>query len=1164
MKTKKFKLTRKNILITIIALAVIVSFAVPTLSRFVNLGLLPSNLPVWDGSVASSYSSGTGSKEDPYLIDSGAQLAYFSTQLKDTDYKDIYFKLDNDIILNEGYFTYKDDMVQYTLNEITYYIKNNTNEVYEDSQMTILSDVKVNIFDNFDKFAGELNGSFNSIYGLYITEEKQTAIFDNLSGNIKNLFIENIIVTGKDNVAGLALNADDLSLENIYINGSVSTYGELEEVSQTIELDDVNFTTNLTGKSFGISKNILENYEIISSRLTGDYVVSDETDISYELKINNNIVDLGKIDIDLENVPLDEVMIEISEDATERNISLINLKYEVVYKSSTSSALINNANNVNVNSVVTDVFVHNQINSNGFISNAIGNINVTNSYNLGLINGLVNSNSFIDISNEATINIDKVYNDGQLNNSSSMINTISKNSVVNIKNSFNNTNGLIIATDKSKNTILDNVYNTTEEENIQLINDPTSKEMFDTLTLGDYNKDEATEDDIWIYNEYILPELFFINEINLIDIRVGENSWNKLSLASNNVFYSTDELTVAVTSSAYVYSLEKVEYFVKIGDTPFEKEELETVEWSEYNGGIKLTEEGKYIVYVKLTSYDGKVKHMNTDVINIDTSNPEISMQFSDKIWDSYRKDVKEVYMEENDLFKINASDGETGIKEVSYYLSNELISEEELKKLNDANWTTYNSEFSITPVGNNILYARAIDNSGNISFLNSDIITFDGYFLNSIKAGRNDLFDTTGTLNITAHSSVVLNYIYNIPSQAVPAAKHHLVFNKFFPQGTVIIISDNITGQKYDYEIDANNVRSIPFESFNLIGTLDSYYTERDYDNGTNIAENFTITFNFENAIVTGDFSYLAAWIELRDDSNTTVRETNASSITNFNIFDRSDAQLYFNSTTSSIYIKHNADSIYNVNINTGINYAMYGNKNIYDTYIEEQNIVMRFKLYDDFDETVPRNQLTNLMIKIDDKEYYPNEDGEFIVSLKTGIQQINKTMEIYAYKGDTFLAEGRYKLEMVSYISYNEHETDYYAVKEIPFTVTHTAESSNMVFKADMTNDAILSKDSGLQTINITSLLSGLENPNIRISLYKKNEQNAVDQGYTMINLDDYTESILTSTSEANKYLVDSSNYNFDLNLSLLDKQAYKLVIESYSNDEKISSIEKSFIIK
>ena len=63
---------------------------------------LDMNFDVWDGTIATEYAGGTGTESDPYLISSGAQLAYLAQQANasEENTSDKHFKLTCDIYLD--------------------------------------------------------------------------------------------------------------------------------------------------------------------------------------------------------------------------------------------------------------------------------------------------------------------------------------------------------------------------------------------------------------------------------------------------------------------------------------------------------------------------------------------------------------------------------------------------------------------------------------------------------------------------------------------------------------------------------------------------------------------------------------------------------------------------------------------------------------------------------------------------------------------------------------------------------------------------------------------------------------------------------------------------------------------------------------------------------
>ena len=68
-----------------------------------NIPNKPNNpdADLWDGTVANSFGGGDGSEQNPYLIYTGAQLAYLASQTNNgIAYSGCYFKLMNDIDLN--------------------------------------------------------------------------------------------------------------------------------------------------------------------------------------------------------------------------------------------------------------------------------------------------------------------------------------------------------------------------------------------------------------------------------------------------------------------------------------------------------------------------------------------------------------------------------------------------------------------------------------------------------------------------------------------------------------------------------------------------------------------------------------------------------------------------------------------------------------------------------------------------------------------------------------------------------------------------------------------------------------------------------------------------------------------------------------------------------
>ena len=72
-----------------------ISVLIPTLAKLVT----SKNYAYeeWDGSIASSFNSGNGTIESPYIISNASEFAYFKESLKKNDYDNKYIKITNDV-----------------------------------------------------------------------------------------------------------------------------------------------------------------------------------------------------------------------------------------------------------------------------------------------------------------------------------------------------------------------------------------------------------------------------------------------------------------------------------------------------------------------------------------------------------------------------------------------------------------------------------------------------------------------------------------------------------------------------------------------------------------------------------------------------------------------------------------------------------------------------------------------------------------------------------------------------------------------------------------------------------------------------------------------------------------------------------------------------------
>ena len=264
-----------------IIFVLLLSYKLPTFARFKNRVSSYSN--VWSGNVASKYKSGNGTSKDPYIISNGEELAYFSSQLENNNYEGVYFKLSNDILLNEGLFKYEDNFVKYIVDNTIYYV--NGNEYYDNSDFLGEAVGRINIFPSLSNFKGFLDGDYHTIYGYF----SENSLFDNLNGEVSSLYIENSFINGNGNLGILANKVVDGSVNNVLVDGYiVSDNFELSVDDMSILSDYNNLEYNVLGGIAAYSNNSTFINCVSKANIYGGFLTGGIIGYSEDLSIINS------------------------------------------------------------------------------------------------------------------------------------------------------------------------------------------------------------------------------------------------------------------------------------------------------------------------------------------------------------------------------------------------------------------------------------------------------------------------------------------------------------------------------------------------------------------------------------------------------------------------------------------------------------------------------------------------------------------------------------------------------------------------------------------------------------------------------------------------------------------------------------------------------------
>lgn len=570
----------------------------------------------WDGTSAKSYKSGTGSEIDPYIISTPHEFAYFKDQVNlGEDYEGKYFEITNDLYFNQGVIEYQKDLILYIKDSKKYYIKPYTNEYYIDS----LYEKKIgtiNKFDTINDFKGTINGNSKNIYGIYLTdnntENNTLTLFNNLSGNLKNINIANFLIYGQVN-AGFINNSINSTINNVLFNGTIKN--EAKPITNDIFIEDINLIDLATAKNINnpeLPEGAVINKITLTGTLTGDNVT-----------INENLITDPEFTIEFSN-PIDLLIITGESPDT----SLTNLKYTIEYSYDVTSFILNNNNTTITNSIIKGKIIGKSI-ASSFVGISKGPLNINNSYNTAEINSEYISGALVGIIDNSNVEINNIYNQGTVKSKQyasgliGYVNNTNENTL-NINNSFNigeitaPEKGALISYYKESNFTYNNNYHIDESlpsiGNSE-IESSTYIELSSLLKESFLNETLLYSEEIWDLSDSEIPVLSSFDNIDpIITLSILENKWSDINSLTTLNYNITLPLQVVYTDT--ISDILKVEYYIDSSINP-SLLDVYTIDYEIYSDNINLENSGYYTIYFKVTDTQGNVSYANTDTIFI-------------------------------------------------------------------------------------------------------------------------------------------------------------------------------------------------------------------------------------------------------------------------------------------------------------------------------------------------------------------------------------------------------------------------------------------------------------------------------------------------------------------------------------------------------------------
>jgi hypothetical protein len=343
-------------------------------------------------------------------------------------------------------------------------------------------------------------------------------------------------------------------------------------------------------------------------------------------------------------------------------------------------------------------------------------------------------------------------------------------------------------------------------------------------------------------------------------------------------------------------------------------------------------------------------------------------------------------------------------------------------------------------------------------------------------------------------------------------------------------------------------------------------------YDSSTHYAEEeFIFIVDFKEAGIEEDVLEKQLLLELRNSDDEIILSVIGVEQQQlfYNLYADRDSIIDVDATMAKneIYIGEQV----NVNVYTNFVQQKVSTNPIVDTNFDDYKSGIKITILDSNDNVVNGPSLMGLSYTIGNNTYYPRFDGTTRINVAERIANVS-TRIIINTEGSN-LASGDYKLLIESFAS---PDGIYYGLTssdsvEIPFVIKNTiyglmVTGDNGEFVIDKTTGV---NDNGTNTITFNiNYSSGLINPNLRISLYRRDYNEVYSERYNLVDLQDYVTNEFEETNLEKVYMLynpPTSTMTTTLTLKEgLVSGTYRVVFGLYDNDTFIGNVYKYIVIK
>ena len=497
----------------------------------------------------------------------------------------------------------------------------------------------------------------------------------------------------------------------------------------------------------------------------------------------------------------------------------------------------------------------------------------------------------------------------------------------------------------------------------------------------------------------------------------------------------------------------------------------------------------------------------------------------------------------------------------------------------------------AITPIDDLNNDVKRININVNLSTALYNTNDYEG----TITPGKEYEMFATSNVNITNKSSFSAYYSLFMERDNSPYKDGYhrsLVSTYLLPVNTKITMIDFHKESKpvyYYYVVNEEDYNSLQNE-YNLYGEVsydlskfvrmgstsynnnydDASANETYYQNGMAIEE-FIFMVDFKDSNIVDDVLDKSLLLEMRNNDNQTLISVLGieQETMKYNLYNNKDATIKLNGELSdnTIYLGKSTT----LNFDTKFTQSTVLNNSIYDTRYDDEKLGVKLSIYDSNGNLLNSSSLMGVNFTYGGNTYYPRYNGTVRINIAEKIGNFKSKLVINTENSN--LATGEYTLVMESFGS---SDGIYYSNSsssklEVKFNVIDTIyglkinTTDKLMFIDKATGNNLNNTNAYVFNINYSS---GLNNPNIRIKLYRRDYSSVYSNKYNTVDLKDYISNNLTSSSNEYEYYLSNNPVN-DLNLALYFKDnllsgTYKIGFALYDDNNYIGEVYKYVIIR